>query len=136
MPPILRSYAWWWLAVALQIAIPASYYLRSSDLDDERFAWRMFSDVRVKRCRVRAFEVGEQGRRSEIALGQTLHSSWVHSLERGRRAVMLRFLESRCAPSITAAQLVRHCAGVSRDEAVERYVYECGTRVLHGPERS
>lgn len=124
------------MVVVLQVAIPASYYLRSSDLDDERFAWRMFSDVRVKRCRVRAFEVGERGRHAEIALGQTLHSSWVHSLERGRRAVMTRFLDSRCVPHVTEAQLVRQCAGVSRDASVERYVYDCGTRVLHVPERS
>jgi hypothetical protein len=122
--------------VALQVAIPMSYYLRSSDLDDERFAWRMFSDVRVKRCRVRAFEVGERGRRAEIVLGQTLHSSWIHSLERGRRRVVARFLDSRCAPAVTETQLVRQCAGVAHDQSVERYVYDCGRRLLHGPEPS
>src|SRR5689334_3405160 len=42
------SLSWLWLLVAVQVAIPASYYLVREDADDERFAWRMFSAVRLK----------------------------------------------------------------------------------------
>jgi hypothetical protein len=137
VPSVFRSYAWWWLAVALQVAIPASYYLRTEALDDERFAWRMFSDVRLKRCRVRAFEEARAGgARAEIRLPQVLHSSWVHGLERGRRRIIERFLETRCSASVRAAQLVRTCSGVSRELGSERYVYECDARAFRVPERS
>jgi hypothetical protein len=129
----LRSYAWLWLLVAVQVAIPASYYLRSSDLEDERFAWRMFSDVRLMRCRVRASVLGPHGR-TDLSLGRTLHSSWIHGLERGRRRVIERYLSSRCAPAVQAAVLDRSCADVRATRVPrERYIYDCsqGTLRLH-----
>jgi hypothetical protein len=38
--------------VGLQVALPLSYYL-GDDRFDERFAWRMFSPVRLSECRVK-----------------------------------------------------------------------------------
>jgi len=79
----------------LQLVVPLSYYLRTGDPYDERFAWRMFSAVRLHSCRTSATErVGEADR--EIALSSTLHQAWVNHLARNRRDVVLAFLEARC----------------------------------------
>jgi hypothetical protein len=93
--------------VALQIAIPASYYLRS-DRDDERFAWRMFSAVRLRRCEVVAYDVDEGGR-ARVELKRVLHASWIRSLERGRANVIERFLATRCRARVRESVLERRC---------------------------
>jgi hypothetical protein len=84
----------------LQLVVPLSYYLRSGDPYDERFAWRMFSAVRLYSCRTSATErVGEAGQpptEREIPLSSTLHQAWVNHLARNRRDVVLAFLEARC----------------------------------------
>ncbi|MFT3923535.1 MAG: hypothetical protein QM778_13460 [Myxococcales bacterium] len=131
-----RRYAWWWLVVALQIAIPASYYLRSANLDDERFAWRMFSGVRLKHCSVSAREHGEQLRNRSVPLRGALHGSWVHAIERGRERVIERFLSSRCSPSVSQVTLERRCEGVDDSRIYEREVYEyaCASQVLRQQE--
>lgn len=81
----------------LQLVVPLSYYLRTGDPYDERFAWRMFSAVRLHSCRTSATErVGEPPTEREIALSSTLHQAWVNHLARNRRDVVLAFLEARC----------------------------------------
>jgi hypothetical protein len=83
--------------VALQVAIPLRYYL-GDDLYDERFAWRMFSRVRVQECTA---EASEDGRRLTV-LGQgpadpgILPAPWQSLLTRNRPAVIRRFLTWRC----------------------------------------
>jgi hypothetical protein len=148
-----RWHAALWLAVALQIAIPASYYVRAARgtqaaPDDERFAWRMFSGIRLKRCSVSARGVSRAslGRGSArfaeatepLAVSGALHGSWVHSLERGRRRVIERFLASRCAlqgASFARVELMRNCRDVtSRPEAPEVYRYDCAQGTLSGPD--
>ncbi len=103
----IPSALWLWLLVAAQVAIPASYYLRD-ERDDERFAWRMFSAVRMRRCEVSAYDVHGQSR-GRVEIGQQLHASWVRSLERGRPTVIDRFLATRCAAGADEAQLERRC---------------------------
>ncbi len=125
------SYAWLWLLVAVQVAIPASYYLRDTNLDDERFAWRMFSGVRLKRCTA---VVREQHGDKAVAvpLQGTLHSSWIHALERGRKRVIERFLNARCDQGADSVLLQRRCQSVEpgRKRDVERYRLDCATRNL------
>lgn len=121
---------WLWLLVALQIAIPAAYYVRG-DRDDERFAWRMFSAVRVQRCRVRAFEsLGAEQRR--IDLDSALHSGWVRALERGRERVIERLLRTRCRQrSVTSSELRRDCEDAAdRELGVERFAFDCQSAKL------
>lgn len=102
-----------WLLVAVQVAIPASYYLRD-ERDDERFAWRMFSAVRLRRCEVSAYDVHVEPRqsapsRSRLDVPHLLHASWIRSLERGRPSVIDRFLATRCAAGADEGQLERRC---------------------------
>jgi hypothetical protein len=99
-----------WLLVALQVAIPASYYLVREDRDDERFAWRMFSAVRLTRCEVSAWDEHGPGDSRSIPLSRALHASWIRSLERGRQAVIERFLASRCRElDVVGSKLDRDC---------------------------
>jgi hypothetical protein len=100
--------------VIVQIAIPASYYLRA-DRDDERFAWRMFSAVRVKKCEVRLQEERRDGASRSVPLKQAFHSAWVHALERGRQRVIDEVLKARCAqPSMAEARIERSCQDAAR----------------------
>lgn len=95
--------------MALQVAIPASYYFVRNDRDDERFAWRMFSTVRLTRCEVSAFDVSAR-ERSRVELTHALHASWIRSLERGRARVIDRYLTTRCQlAGVTEAVVERRC---------------------------
>lgn len=126
-----RRAPWLWLLVALQLAIPASYYLRAAP-DDERFAWRMFSAVRVKSCGVRAFAIDRAGERSRIDLDASLHSAWVRSLERGRERVIGRLLSQRCvADQAARTELLRSCEDAAQRAAGgERFSLDCATGKL------
>ncbi len=113
------SYAWLWLLVAAQVAIPASYYFRN-DRDDERFAWRMFSAVRVRSCDV-SLQEERAGESHEADLEKLLHASWRAALARGRRRVIERLLEKRCRDgALSAVTFVRSCREVDREKIPEQ----------------
>jgi hypothetical protein len=142
------SSSWLWLLVLVQVAVPASYYFRD-DPDDERFAWRMFSAVRLKRCTIEAYESedarGESLKRTDLA--RAVHASWQRSLERGRRPVIERFLAARCGrppasssseaspggdatptPSVSFARLSRRCVAPSGEVLPpELFRYDCAS---------
>jgi hypothetical protein len=118
------------LLVAIQVALPASYYLRSDDPDDERFAWRMFSAIRLRRCEVRGWDELAAGTRP-IELTSAVHASWQRLLDRGRRPVVEHFLELRCGPERRAAVLERSCTAPSGARLpVDLYRYDCDTARL------
>lgn len=120
--------------VALQLLIPLTYYLRD-DPYDERFAWRMFSGVRLHRCQTEAFDLnGEQAR--PIRLPQVIHRAWINHLSRNRRSVVHAFLERRCEDGEgEAVRVVNRCVTPSRRE-LEPQIYErvCATGELEEPE--
>ena len=138
-PTQQRAYGLLWLVVALQLAIPASYYFRS-ERDDERFAWRMFSAVRVKRCEVELrARHGESW--EEVDLDRLLHASWQTALERGRKRVKLAtadaiadqmvgaiLADSDAPPSGSALLVVNGFGGTP---ALELYLmYNAARRIL------
>lgn len=99
------------LAVAAQLLVPLTYYLRD-DPYDERFAWRMFSGVRLQQCDAVATEV-HAGAERRVALYGAVSPGWVANLERNRRAVIDRFLEHRCAlEGVSAVRLTNRCRDV------------------------
>jgi hypothetical protein len=126
-----RSPAWLWLVVVLQLAIPASYYLRGTDPEDERFAWRMFSDVRLRRCELVAEET-VAGKQRSIVLERELHASWLGALRRGRKPVIDRFLKRHCVHHpVAAVLLVRRCSEVDGQTLPERrYRLDCTAESL------
>ena len=99
-------------AVAIQVAIPMSYYF-DDDPFDERFAWRMFSAIRVYRCDVGATETVD-GESVIVPLGSTIHVAWIGTLRRNRAAVVERFLEWRCEQGAERAQLTNRCVDAQR----------------------
>ncbi len=82
-----------WLA--LQIALPLNYYL-SDDRYDERFAWRMFSPVRLAGCQVRAYDA-TGGAKRPIDLARDLHVVWINLMKRARLQVIEHWSGDWCA---------------------------------------
>jgi len=81
------------LFVAVQLALPLSYYTCGADRYDERFAWRMFSPIRMVRCRLQ-LAVGDE--RTPVSLYQTFHEAWVSTANRGRSEVVLAMAHHLC----------------------------------------
>ena len=104
-----RTYGWLWLLVAVQVAIPASYYLRD-DRDDERFAWRMFSPMRMVQCEPR-FAIDDR----PLALAGVFHEAWIELARRGRFVVIEAMAARLCAEhrqaSVEVAMSCRYLDG-------------------------
>ncbi len=82
--------------LAIQIAAPLHYYTVREDRHDERFAWRMFSPMRMMACdapRGRAmFTVDGQA----VPIGNTFHEAWIAIAKRGRKVVLETMAEQLC----------------------------------------
>jgi len=77
--------------LALQLALPLSYYTCNDDKNDERFAWRMFSPVRYTQCATQFTVDGER-----VRLTKTFHESWAKIADRGRKVVIRRMAQRLC----------------------------------------
>lgn len=71
------------LFVAIQLALPLQYYLVRRDRHDERFAWRMFSPIRMLRCEL-TMTIDDQ----PVTLSREFHEAWLALAARGRRSVI------------------------------------------------
>lgn len=80
--------------LAFQLVVPLTYYVRA-DPYDERFAWRMFSAVRLHSCRPGASEVTDEGPRA-IDMPKVIHQAWINTMARNREDVIRAFLAKRC----------------------------------------
>jgi hypothetical protein len=69
--------------VAVQLLLPLHYYLVRRDPHDERFAWRMFSPMRMVRC-TPSFSIDGKS----LPLGSQFHEAWLEIVERGRFSVV------------------------------------------------
>ena len=80
--------------VCLQMALPLSYYFRTEKVEryDERFAWRMFSDVRMVKCKAEFFADGEP-----VTLSREFHMAWDSLIQRGRPQVMQAVTDRLCS---------------------------------------
>ena len=123
--------------LAVQLVVPATYYLRD-DRYDERFAWRMFSAVRLHACETTADEVRRRPeglRASPIDLARAIHVAWLDHLGRNRRAVIHAFLERRCRePSVVRVRVVNACVTADdRPLPPIEYGLECATHAFEDP---
>lgn len=80
--------------LALQILVPLGYYLGEGG-SDERFRWRMFSSVRLQRCRISVHAWDASGRR-RVDPGQDIQVAWVNLLRRNRPQVVEGYLTRVC----------------------------------------
>jgi hypothetical protein len=69
--------------LVVQLLLPLHYYTVRRDPHDERWAWRMFSPMRMAKCRAR-FVLDNQ----PVSLGTKFHEAWVSTAERGRMSVI------------------------------------------------
>lgn len=67
----------------LQMLLPLRYYVAQHDPHDERFAWRMFSPMRMTKCRI-GFTIDKV----PVELGSTFHEAWLEIAQRGRSMVI------------------------------------------------
>jgi hypothetical protein len=69
--------------VVIQLLLPLHYYVARRDRHDERFAWRMFSPMRMTRCEPKVILDGKP-----FDLGSEFHEAWIKTAERGRFSVI------------------------------------------------
>ncbi len=108
------------LFLIVQLALPLSYYL-GDDRYDERFAWRMFSDVRMVRCRA-DYRIGG----APVRLLERFHVAWQTLVERGRRPVV----------DAVARRLCRDAGGAPVTLRLECREFDGSTRVLEDGARN
>lgn len=77
--------------LVLQLLLPLAYYTVRDDPYDERFSWRMFSDVRMVKCQV-GFNRGGQ----TVTMSQEFHMAWNTLAQRGRGDVIDAIGQSLC----------------------------------------
>jgi hypothetical protein len=96
--------------LAVQLLLPLHYYVLRHDPHDERFAWRMFSPMRMTRCQAQ-FTVGTK----PIVLGATFHEAWIEMVERGRFVVIEAMAERLCEQNPgSAVELSLDCSYIDR----------------------
>lgn len=124
--------------VAFLVLVPLRYYVfPGHDPYDERFAWRMFSAVRVQQCETQVEETrfGEETR--AVNLATSLPAPWISLLQRNRPAVVESFLNFRCESNVSPTRVsVRSaCTDVSGNELapVTRRI-DCETRTIETTE--
>lgn len=83
--PLLRTWHGWVIAIVVvsQLFLPVHYYL-ARDPHDERFAWRMFSPMRMTTCAPPEFKV--EGK--PVDLAAEFHEAWIEIAKRGRYVVV------------------------------------------------
>jgi hypothetical protein len=99
--------------LALQLLLPLHYYMVRHDPHDERYAWRMFSPMRMTRCSP-TFRVDNQ----PIVLGSRFHEAWIEIANRGRFAVLEAMAEKLCSEHPgKAVELSLDCTYLDRPNA-------------------
>lgn len=77
--------------IALQLVLPLHYYAGRRDPHDERFAWRMFSPMRMAQC---TSDMRVDGKKLE--LGGLYHEAWIEITKRGRYVVLEKMAAQQC----------------------------------------
>lgn len=84
--------------LALNVAAPLSYYF-GDDAYDERFAWRMFSPVRLAKCSV---ELSDGA--TVIRPNRKTHQVWINLMRRARRSIFEGYARQYCAAEKAAGR--------------------------------
>jgi hypothetical protein len=98
--------------VIVQMALPLAYYTVRRDKHDERYAWRMFSPMRMTTCSVAA-TVDKQ----PVNLGGEFHEAWIGMAERGRFVVAEAMARRLCEKNQgKAVEMTLDCKYIDRAE--------------------
>lgn len=122
---------WWFLAafLTLQVVAPAMYYL-GDYREDERFAWRMFSTIRMARCTAEAREHSPDAPDREIDLEAEIHAAWITHIERNRALVIGDFLAGRCNGEVDRLVLENTCTAPDDEKTRWRWIHDCAADEL------
>jgi hypothetical protein len=100
--------------VVFQLLVPLGYYCGRRDPHDERFAWRMFSPMRMAHCDPHAKLDGKP-----FALDSEFHEAWIDLAERGRFVVIEAMAAHLCAEHAGASvEITLDCHYVDRPAPV------------------
>jgi hypothetical protein len=78
--------------VLAQVLLPVTYYTSRRDPHDERFAWRMFSPMRMIQCDPRV-TIDDR----PFTLATRFHEAWIEIARRGRFQVIEAMAARLCA---------------------------------------
>lgn len=113
---LTRSWQGWLIVlfVLSQLLLPLHYYVANRDPHDERFAWRMFSPMRMTRCQV-AITRDDQ----PVPLEQEFHEAWFEVAKRGRLRVLEEMGARLCAQKPgSEVRILLDCKYIDRKEPV------------------
>jgi hypothetical protein len=97
--------------VVIQALLPLAYYTTRRDPHDERFAWRMFSPMRMARCTPHVTIDGKP-----FQLGSAFHEAWMSVAARGRFDVIEAMGAKLCAAHPDArVEVALDCTYEDRD---------------------
>ncbi len=100
------------LVTLSQLLLPLHYYVARRDPHDERFAWRMFSPMRMARCTPRFVVDGKP-----FPLGSEFHEAWIEIASRGRFEVIEQMGAKLCAVQpARSVRVVLDCTYVDRTD--------------------
>ena len=105
-----------------QLLLPLRYYLRTPTTD-ERFAWRMFSSVGMRDCKVALYEtVEEEGERVRRQVPRASITRWEGMLENDRAGAVNKLLRWWCdRPGVIRVEFERVCKDIDgRSQPAER----------------
>jgi hypothetical protein len=90
---LLATWRGWFIAAFLivQFTLPLHYYLARRDPHDERFAWRMFSPMRLARCAPKFAIDGKP-----VNLAAQFHEAWIELAQRGRFVIVEAMAAQLC----------------------------------------
>jgi hypothetical protein len=101
------------LVLASQLLLPLQYYTARRDPHDERFAWRMFSPMRMTRCTPK-FTIDSK----PVNLNTEFHEAWIEIANRGRFVVIEQMAARLCQKNPGAAvHVVIECQYVGKEPA-------------------
>lgn len=124
-PPQRASEVWGYRALALflvfQTLAPLHYYLGEHPWD-ERFAWRMYSAVRVARCQLQSFET-YGGEREQTRISEHIHVAYASNIQRNRPRVAEAYLRWRCEQDddLQQAEIYNTCIDASGELIEPRF---------------
>lgn len=114
--------------IAVQMIAPLWYYAAREDKNDERFAWRMFSSVRMLECQVE-FRTGPD-QQPVRNLGSRFHEAWINLAKRGRVEVITAMAKKLCAddnPEVRAEMSCKTASGTVERRGGSWNICELGT---------
>jgi hypothetical protein len=117
--------------LVVQVALPLAYYAGLRARTDERFAWRMFSAVRLDPCEVDVSEkvrIDGSATTRKVPIHQVLQEGWVQELRRGQPRVVDRLLSRVCEDAgIEEVTFSRRCRATDGTaEPPDEIVRPCG----------